>query len=400
MSKQNQREKPAAMDERAGDPHYQYRWSYAGQLAYEEKRDRKGRRRGAAIYTVTMALAFLCCFAILGGVLVGFDAEAPSGGNASLADAAARILPTTVLISCETEEGYRYGTGFFVRQDGYIATNYHVIAGQENILVTLYGTRQTLPAKVVGYSVEDDLAVLRIAGNHPVATLGSSESLRVGDVTVAVGNPSGPGGAWTTTSGIISATDRTVTVMVDGMIVDMFMLQTDAALNSGNSGGPLCNEWGEVIGIVTRKYSDNEGISLAIPIDGATPLINALIEKGSLDGVSSTVSRSRPMLGITAMTVKKGDEFYATVTSSYLPQERRFIAACDGVAILTVDETVPAAQELQIGDVILAVDGVPAVTVEQLTELMYEYRIGDTAILTLNRNGKTINVSCRFRVPR
>ena len=401
MSKQNEREREGlAVYDEATDPNYQYRWSYAEQRAYEGTRDRRLKKRGAVIYAVTLAVAFLCCFAILGGVLAIYQPYEPIGESGSIADVAEAVLPSTVLITGVTSEGYSYGTGFFVRQDGYIVTNYHVVAEQAQILVVPYGASQTYEASLVGYSAADDLAVLRIqGGGYPVVTLGSSDALRVGDVAIAVGNPTGPGGAWTTTSGIISSVDRTVTVSAFGMIIDMHMLQTDAALNSGNSGGPLCNESGEVIGIVTRKFNDSEGIGLAVPINGAIPLINAIMQTGSTKGVTSTVSQSRPMLGITATDVVRGESFTATATSSYLPQQKTFVAARDGIAVLTIDSTVPASKSLQLGDVIYAVDGKSCTTLAEMTRLLYQYELGDSVTLSISRNGKDITVKCHFVAP-
>ena len=401
MSNQYKREGEASAYDAATDPNYQYRWSYAEQSAYEGRRARRKRRRGAVVYALTMAVAFLCCFAILFGVLATYGEWTPSlVGGASVADVAEAMLPCTVLISGTSEEGYSYGSGFFVREDGYIVTNYHVIDGQESICVTLYGKTEAMPAMLVGYSVADDLAVLRIqGGGYPTLVKGSSDALRVGDVAVAVGNPTGPGGAWTTTSGIISAVDRTVSVTSNGMIVDMRMLQTDAALNSGNSGGPLCNDRGELIGIVTRKYNDTEGISLAIPIDGAMPLISAIIQRGDVGGIVSTVSRSRPMLGIQGQSVEAGESFTVPSSSSYASKPKTYVAARDGVAVLTVDLSIPAAKNLRAGDVIYAVDGIRCTTVEALAELLYQYEIGDQVELSVSRNATDMTIVCRFAEP-
>ena len=401
MSRQNERERESSSAyDAASDPHYQYRWSYEGQRTYDEARKQRQGRRGAVLYAVTMAVAFLCCFAILIGVLAIYEEQTPGVGGASVADVAEAMLPSTVLVTGATDEGYSYGSGFFVREDGYIVTNYHVIEGQDSLYVTLYGGTQTLPAMLVGYSRWDDLAVLRIQGSgYPTMVKGSSSALRVGDVAVAVGNPTGPAGAWTTTSGIISAVDRTVSFTSHGMIVDMCMLQTDAALNSGNSGGPLCNDRGEVIGIVTRKYNDTEGIALAIPIDGAMPLISAIIQRGDIGDIVSTVSRSRPMLGIQGQSVAAGERFTVPSSSSYASKPKTYVAAREGVAVLTVDLSIPAAKNLRAGDVIYAVDGVRCTTVEALAELLYQYELGDQIELSISRNATDITVVCRFAEP-
>ena len=402
MSRQNEWEREStSVYDSATDPHYQYRWSYGEQCAYEQKCDRKRKKRGAVIYAVTLATAFLCCFAILIGVFAVYGDRTPTtAGGTSVADVAEAMLPSTVLIVGSTSSSNHYGSGFFIREDGYIVTNYHVVEGQDALSVLLYGEEQMRRASLVGYSIQDDIAVIKIVGgDYPAVTVGSSAALRVGDVTVAVGNPTGPGGAWTTTSGIVSALDRTVSFTSHGMMIDMKMLQTDAALNSGNSGGPLCNDRGEVIGIVTRKYNDAEGIGLAIPIDGAMPLINAIIQSGGTDGVESTVSRSRPLIGVSAVDVKRGEQFVATVSSTYIPQQKTFVAACDGVAVLSVDTSIPASDGLRVGDVIYAIDGVPCTTVGAMTEILYEYDLGDKAVLSVSRNGEEIAVTCHFVAP-
>ena len=400
MSKQNEWEREAPVTDARTDPNDQYRWSYEGQRAYESARDRRQKKRGATVYAVTMAVAFLCCFAILLGVLAIFKPHVGGALGTSVANAAEAILPATVLITGIDSDGYSYGTGFFIRQDGFVVTNYHVVAGRETVSVTLYGTDRMLPAMLVGYSVADDLAVIRISGdNYPTVTVGNSNAVRVGDTTVAVGNPTGPTGAWTTTSGIVSSVDRTISITENGMHIDMHMLQTDAALNSGNSGGPLCNDRGEVIGIVTRKYNDAEGIGLAIPINGAMPLINAIIQTGSAEGVTSTVSRSRPLLGITGQNVKGGQQFEIPSLSSYASQPKKVIAPRDGIAVLTVDLSIPVAVGLRAGDVIFQVDGESCTTVEQLADMLYGYAFGDWMTLTLMRDGKEKEVRCRFAAP-
>ena len=119
MSRQNERERESSSAyDAASDPHYQYRWSYEGQRTYDEARKQRQGRRGAVLYAVTMAVAFLCCFAILIGVLAIYEEQAPGVGGASVADVAEAMLPSTVLVTGATDEGYSYGSGFFVREDG------------------------------------------------------------------------------------------------------------------------------------------------------------------------------------------------------------------------------------------------------------------------------------------
>ena len=184
-----------------------------------------------------MTTAFLLVLGLLIGVLAFRDRSVASK-NLTTEKVADAVLPSTVLIYSASAMQYGYGTGFFVRQDGYIATNYHVVEGANSITVTFYPSGQSLPAEVVGYSAADDLAVIRVEGNgYPVAKIGDSDAIRVGDVAIAIGNPAGTSAPWTTTQGIISSTGRTVTVNGSSSIGEMNMIQTDAPVNPGNSGG-------------------------------------------------------------------------------------------------------------------------------------------------------------------
>ena len=170
---------------------YTYRWTYDEQRAFDEQTQKKGNRRGAIVFACTMTTAFLLVLGLLIGVLAFRDRSVASK-NLTTEKVADAVLPSTVLIYSASAMQYGYGTGFFVRQDGYIATNYHVVEGANSITVTFYPSGQSLPAEVVGYSAADDLAVIRVEGNgYPVAKIGDSDAIRVGDVAIAIGNPAG-----------------------------------------------------------------------------------------------------------------------------------------------------------------------------------------------------------------
>lgn len=285
-----------------------YRWDYGAQTAYDTAEKRKQKRKGVLIYAIIMTLFFALC---LGGLAVtviwyGDDRSATATGTVlSTAEVAELVNPSTVLIYASTTSSYGYGTGFFIRENGYIATNAHVVEGSTYISVTLY-SGEVLDAELVGSSTADDLAVLKIKGNgYPVVRIGNSDTLRVGETAIAIGNPSGADAPWTTTQGIISALNREVTVEGSYSIEELTMIQTDAPVNPGNSGGPLCNDRGEVIGVVTRKLTSYESIGLAIPINGAMEILNAIVETGSADGVQSSISKKRPTIGITGGTIKR-----------------------------------------------------------------------------------------------
>ena len=375
------------------DASYVYRWNYGEQCAYDAWEKKQKRRNGVIVYAIVMTAVFLLCFSMLTGALIWYGSDVPpvesepdtENSGLTTGDVAELVNPTTVLIYAANESSYAHGTGFFLRENGYIATNYHVLEGRDYYSVTLYDGKE-LEAELVGYSAADDLAVLKIEGTgYPVLTVGDSDQLRVGDVAIAVGNPAGPDASWTTTQGIISALNREVTLEGQVSIETMTMIQTDAALNPGNSGGPLCNDRGEVIGVITLKLTENEGISFAIPINGAMEILNAIIKDGNADNVDSSISKVRPTIGIQGGTVRVGDE--------YTYAGKKYTADRNGVIVSSVSATGAAKNALQVTDIILAFEGTPIETMEELIDLLYTYKVGDKVLITVWRNGAEITVS-------
>ena len=233
---------------------YAYQWDYARQVEHDCKERRRKGARGGVVYAVVMLVAFTLCLAMLAGAIM-IAPEQPIQ-TMTVAEVSDAVNPATVLIYATTSNGSGFGTGFFVRGDGYIATNYHIIESAKSIRVTLYSGAE-LDAQMVWYNAIDDLALIKVGGgNYPTLKIGNSDEVRVGDVAIAIGNPAGNLCPWTTTQGIISAVNREVTLESSSAIVDLVMLQTDAQVNPGNSGGPLCNDRGEVIGIVARKMTE------------------------------------------------------------------------------------------------------------------------------------------------
>ncbi len=362
---------------------YRYRWNYGDQCAWENGQKQQKRRHGAWVYAIVMTLVFAVCIGLLAGVLIFYGG---ASGGMTTAQVAETVSPATVLIYASGKTNSGYGTGFFIRQNGYIATNYHVVEGGEYISVTLYSGEE-LEAKLINYSEVDDLAVLKVKdGTYPTVTVGDSDMISVGDVAIAIGNPSGTTASWTTTQGIISALDREVTVTQTGRIEELTMIQTDAPVNPGNSGGPLCNDRGEVIGIVTRKLTDYEGIGLAIPINGAMEILDAIVDTGSADGVQSSISKVRPTIGISVQDITEGDKYYDTQGNTYT-------AGKTGVFVASVDETGAAYGKLQAGDIITAMDGVTVQNQEDLKTELYKHSVGDSVQITVWRNGQTKTVS-------
>ncbi len=264
------------------------------------------------------------------------------------------------------------GSGFIVTDDGYIVTNFHVIEESDSITVSLYNG-DTYEAALIGYDENNDLAVLKIEaeGLAPVI-LGDSDNLNVGDSVVAIGNPLGEL-TFSLTCGSISAKDREVTMSSN---LTMNLLQTDCAINSGNSGGALFNLYGEVIGITNAKYSSSssseasiDNIGFAIPINDVRSIVESIIEKGYY---------SKPYLGVGVVDVSREYQIYG------LPQ---------GAAIQSITEGGPAeAAGLQIGDIITGFQGTEVTSRSELSTLIGRCSIGDTVTLTVYRQGETVEV--------
>ena len=261
------------------------------------------------------------------------------------------------------------GSGFILTADGYIITNNHVIEGATTITVALDdGT--FYDAKLVGADAKTDLAVLKVdAKNLPTVYLGSSNDLQVGELAVAIGNPLGTLSG-TVTAGIISALDREITLGGENMT----LLQTDAAINEGNSGGALFNSFGEVIGINSAKNAGTgvEGLGFAIPIDLARPVIESLIQNGYVLG--------RPKIGITARDVSAQMAEYYSMTEGIYVAEVEPDSAADKAGILAKD-------------IIIAADGQEALTVAALNKIKETKNPGDSLEITLVREGKEMKVT-------
>lgn len=285
--------------------------------------------------------------------------------------------PAVVAISTETTVtdpfgqtgiGTAAGSGFILTADGYIVTNYHVVEGAGKIAVTL-DSGDILDAKVVGYDDQNDLAVLKVNGqNLPTVTLGISADLEVGELAVAIGNPLGQLSG-TVTAGIISALDREITI--DNQSLEL--LQTDAAINAGNSGGALFNSFGEVIGINTAKNTGDgvEGLGFAIPIDHAKPIIESLIQNGYVKG--------RPRIGIYTQDITaQMAEFYDMHEGVYVAQVTTGSAA-DKAGILK-------------GDIIIAANGQDALTTEAINTIKAGLKPGDKMSLTIIRDEKEMKI--------
>lgn len=378
-------EKPQADAERVV-----YRWNYDEQVAHDAHKAQQKRRHGVILYACVMSAVFLLCIAVLLGVILWSGMGQANWGSHDLSEigaAAQSVSPSTVLIEGSTLGGVSYGTGFFLTADGYIATNYHVIKGASTINVTLYSGK-TYTAKAVGYYAPDDLAVLKIDGNgHPVLRVGNSDAVLMGDTVIAIGNPSGADAAWTTTHGIVSSTSRRVLVSDGDFTGSMKMIQTDAPVNPGNSGGPLCNLRGEVIGIVTQKLSGYEGMGFAIPINEAMHTLQAIID-GELDSFVSTVTKKRPSIGVMVESIYEGE--------TYQIDGEVYTAPCDGMLVSSVVEGSGAADVLLYGDLIYEFDGKPVQNAQVLQNALFAKEIGDRVKIKVYRGKYSMEFTVRL----
>ena len=295
-------------------------------------------------------------------------------GALSLQEIYRRCIGSVVSIVTVTPSGKASGPGIIMSEDGYVITNHHVIESAQAVSV-LTSDNQEYAASVVGSDETSDLAVLKVeAEGLQAAEFGDSSVLQVGDSVAAIGDPLGTALRGTMTDGIISAINRDLTVNDR----TMSLIQTNAALNNGNSGGPLINCYGQVIGINTMKMSNFyslsttvEGIGFAIPIDTAKPIIDELIEKGYVSG--------RPAIGIDGETLPAPYRIYYR-----LPQ---------GIYVTRVYRNSDAAAKgISEGDIITAINGVSVTTMEQLNRVKNQFTAGQTITLTIYRGGVSSDV--------
>ena len=293
----------------------------------------------------------------------------PQEGGLSLQEIYAKAIPSVVSISCTLQNGTSTGTGVILSQDGYIITNSHVVEDAVAIQIQLTDER-VFDAQLIGADTISDLAVLSVDATGLIpAEFGDSAVLRVGDAVAAIGDPLGVQLRGSMTDGIVSAINRDITTGGRTMTV----IQTNAALNSGNSGGPLLNCYGQVIGINTMKIGDYmnsngvEGLGFAIPTTTVQEIVNQLIGQGYVSG--------RPSLGITGESVP-----YAY---------QRFYNMPAGLYITGVEED-SAADEMGIepGDILVSIDKVNITDGDTLNTALYAYQAGDTVELIVFRSGR------------
>ncbi|MFA9422532.1 MAG: S1C family serine protease [Sedimentibacter sp.] len=278
----------------------------------------------------------------------------------------------------QTQKMQSMGSGFIIDPNGYIVTNAHVIGdGQyENITVSLIDG-STEVGEVLWYDTTLDLAVVKINKTGlPAVELGDSDKLMVGEPTVAIGNPMTLDLERTVTQGIISGLNRSI-AFDNGTVIEP-LIQTDASINSGNSGGPLFNAKGQVIGINTAKMSTAEGLGFSIPINTAKPIIEQIIK----DGTFSTV-----YVGITGVDVETYEKALGVD-----------VAADYGVVVVeTLNDSPAKAAGLETGDVIIAIDGDKIESMSDLKRNLYEYKNNDSIELTIIRSGNEQKITMTLK---
>ncbi|MEG0765036.1 MAG: trypsin-like peptidase domain-containing protein [Pseudoflavonifractor sp.] len=307
----------------------------------------------------------------------GIELEiAPAGQPLTLQEIYKKCAPSIVSIQTGKAGASAAGTGVTLTADGYIITNHHVIEGGSQVEVLL-SNGERYPALLVGSDKQNDLAVLKIEAKGLIpAQFGNSDDLQVGDIAVAIGNPLGEELRGTMTSGIISAIDRDVQVEGD----KMNLIQTTAALNSGNSGGALLNESGQVVGITNMKMMSNydtiEGLGFAIPTTNTVkPVVEALLSQGHVTG--------RPTLGFTG--------------TSLTPENADAQDMPEGVYVVSVEEKSDAKRQgLRPGDVITECNDVQIFNVEDINEMKAGYEVGDKMTFTVLRGERELTLSIRL----
>ena len=304
----------------------------------------------------------------------------------SPAEVYASTVNSVVSINCsavstnifgQQTESASSGSGFIYTADGYIVTNQHVVANASSINVPdYYG--DTYPATLVGSDSDYDVAVLKIdAKDLPAVTLGSSTDVNVGDTVMAIGNPLGEL-TFSMSQGIVSCVNRAINV--EGTPFNM--IQVDASINPGNSGGPLMNLYGEVVGIVSAKYSSYanttvEGLGFAIPINDVQSIIKDIMENGSV-----------------------GNKAYMAITAGTMTQQMAAqykINATEGVFVYSVeDDGAGDKAGLKLGDVITKLNDTQITSMEDLSAAKKGFKAGDTVTLTVLRDGKEITTQLTF----
>ena len=290
----------------------------------------------------------------------------------SIPEIVTKVSPSVVGISCMVSGYSCTGTGIIMSEDGYILTNAHVVDGGTNIQVVLSDEleSETLDAQLIGCDTQTDIAVLKVDKTGlPAAEFGTSSELVVGEAAIVIGNPLGFDLSGTVTAGIISALDRELTIEDR----TMNLIQTDASTHSGNSGRPLINAYGQVIGITSAKVSSTygEGLGFAIPIDEAMPIVEDLMKYGYVKG--------RPMLGISGENITEIYSQYYGIPQGFIVREVNKGSAAQEAGI-------------KVNDIVIGINGTLITSIEEFNEIKADFKAGEKITVSVYRDGEIIDL--------
>ncbi|MBR0343244.1 MAG: trypsin-like peptidase domain-containing protein [Oscillospiraceae bacterium] len=354
----------------------------------------KSRRRGSVVWVALLCILLSLLSGFAGAwaynkyvakpeTSVIYESVAPEttsvvSDTTSLADVIEKLKPSVVEVRTEVVTyGHFFGqsisqgagSGVFLTDDGYIVTNFHVIKNSNSVTVTTTDGKE-YPAEVIGYDEEEDLAVIKIEGTgFSPAVIGDSAAARVGDTAIAIGNPLGTLGG-TVTTGIVSALDRQIEV--EGQMMNL--LQTNAAVSPGNSGGGLFNAKGELIGIVNAKSDgeDVEGLGFAIPSNTVKEVTADIMENKTTSRVSTG-----PILGVTVVSVNNDETAKQYNVSRY------------GIYIVAVSPGYGSEKAgLEVGDYIISVDGTAVFVADDISEVLNNHKVGDVVEVQVIRDNQ------------
>ncbi|MBO5270169.1 MAG: trypsin-like peptidase domain-containing protein [Clostridia bacterium] len=381
---------------------YAFQWEHRNYNDHRQKEEKTVRVRAGAFYGLMIGAVFALLLAVL--FLVLWIGESPAFGSGGVVServvyisgagdaeeelavemTVAKVMPSSVSIIVSNAQGKGVGSGFVFSEDGYIATNYHVIEGKTSITVRFPGGKR-YPATVAAMDEISDLALLKIdvSGLTP-AVFANSDEILVGETVIAIGTPTGITYAETVTRGIVSCKARAVKIYNsnDTLTHKLLMVQTDAGVNPGNSGGPLVNRDGEVIGVISNKpvfyensssyYADD--IGLAIPSNAAKAILTALKNGEAVDRSGFLIPAAR--LGVETVQVRMKDGY-----------------AADGISIQRFTNTaLDASAKLRKNDIITAIDGIRVQNNALAAELLEDCFPGQTVTLTVARGGENMNI--------
>ena len=351
---------------------------------------KKSNNNTSTILIVSILLSFVC--GMLGAYLISQTISVESVVKNittselvenSIASSVDKVYNSTVMVqSYKNDKLISTGTGFIYKKNGgkaYIMTNNHVIDGADTIKIEFSDNSEEINAAIVGGDTYADIAVLTIkdSDEYKAVEIGEVDKLQLGDTIFTVGTPMGEDYKGTVTKGILSGKNRMVAVNLSGNVTDYYMnvMQIDAAVNPGNSGGPLCDVSGKVVGVISLKIVEDrvEGMGFAIPIEDALKYAKIIEEGGKID---------RPYLGISMLDLT--EDYYLWQNRITIPE-----GVDEGIAVVSVEEGSPAAKAgLKKGDIIIKIDDTKVGTLAEFRYELYKHEVGETIKVSFYRNGK------------